>query len=115
MGDYALHHRIAAVEDAMESVLLGLDLGILEYLLDLEKLTGVHVVSEKKALLTRAHSKKHETEEALNMKLSKDSEANLEDIEIFFCVDELFSSDNMSEQPIQMVRDGEANEIPLPV
>ena len=49
VGDYALHHTTPAVEDATESVLQGLDLGILEYLLDVEKQVRVHAASEQKA------------------------------------------------------------------
>ena len=109
-----LHHTIPAVEDATEYVLLDHDLGILEYLLDLDKQTRMHTVSEKKALLTRVLSKKYEIEEALDIQLSKDSEANLVDLgNIFEFEDELSSSDNMSDKPIHWLGKGKPMRYPI--
>ena len=110
-GEYCMKCTVAAVENCSEQVLLGMDLGLLEYLLKLEK----EQKDECKLLLTRAECQK---EVELN---ETDREADLvsgaEPIpmdQIFDFHDEIFSDEPFHSDQVQTVPDGADELLPIP-
>ena len=102
-GEYSMKCTVAAVENCSEQVLLGMDLGLIEYLLKLEK----EQKDEYKLLLTGAECQK---EVKLN---ESDKEADLvsgaEPIpmdQIFYFYDETLLDEPLHSDQVQTVPDG---------
>ena len=60
-GEYSINHRVAVSKDIREAVLLGMDLDLLDYLLQLEKEQSRQGLAVN--ALTRAHAKRLAEEE----------------------------------------------------
>ena len=117
VGKHRLHHIVAVVDNAPEKILLGMDTGIMRYLLELEvqqmqakeelKLANSKV--HELILITRDQAACQAAEEQVDTELSTESGAMP-----FQFSDEMFGDEEAGEVDIQATKDGEPIDIPIP-
>ena len=117
VGKHRLHHIVAVVDNAPEKILLGMDTGIMRYLLELE-VQQMHAKEELKlanskvhelTLITRDQAACQAAEEQVDTELSAESGAMP-----FQFSDEMFGDEEAGEVDIQATKDGEPIDIPIP-
>ena len=114
---HRLHHIVAVVDNVLEKILLGMDTGIMRYLLELEvqqmqakeelKLANSKV--HELTLITRDQAACQVAEEQVDTELSAESGAMP-----FQFSDEMFGDEEAGEVDIQATKDGEPIDIPIP-
>ena len=115
-GNYQIHHVVAVAEEAPEEVLLELDIGFLDYLLELAKDNNNETKSmeqnddtiAEKVSATRVQTANELAEERDDIILSDESGAFP-----FRFSDDLFSSDACIEQDVNTVPNGLTIDLPL--
>ena len=117
VGKHRLHHIVAVVDNAPEKILLGMDTGIMRYLLELEvqqmqakeelKLANSKV--HEFTLITRDQAACQAAQEQVDTELSAESGAMP-----FQFSDEQFGDEEAGEVDIQATKDGEPIDIPIP-
>ena len=116
-GKHRLHHIVAGVDNTPEKILLGMDTGIMRYLLELEvqqmqakeelKLANSKV--RELTLITRDQAACQAAPEQVDTELSAESGAMP-----FQFSDEMFGDEEAGEVDIQATKDGEPIDIPIP-
>ena len=117
VGKHRLHHIVAVVDNASEKILLGMDTGIMRYLLELEvqqmqakeelKLANSKV--HELTIITRDQAACQAAEEQVDTELSAESGAMP-----FQFSDEMFWDEEAGEVDIPATKDGEPIDIPIP-
>ena len=116
-GNYQIRHVVAVAEEASEEVLLGLDIGFLDYLLQLAKENNNETMSmemnddtvAEKVFITRVQTANELAEERDDIILSDESGAFP-----FTFSDDLFSSDACIEQKVHTLPNGLPIDLPHP-
>ena len=116
-GNYQIYHVVAVAEEAPEEVLLGLDIGFLDYLLQLAKHNNKETMSmelnddtvAEKVSATRVQTANQLAEERNDIILSEESGAFP-----FTFSDDVFSSDICIEKEVLTVPNGLPIDLPLP-
>ena len=117
VGKHRLHHIVAVVDNAPEKILLGMDMGIMRYLLELgvqqmqakEELKLANSKVHELTLITRDQAACQAAEEQVDTELSAESGTMP-----FQFSDEMFGDEEAGEVDMQATKDGEPIDIPIP-